>query len=201
MSFQNASVGVDSATLTRTLHHILDQLDQIKADQDQIKANQFQLAEHLGLTLWSDPEPIQSAPAALPRPKTPQSRQDAPGSRAKPSRHRSPSQGKKLSEEVHFAILVGLHDHLLTTDLAGKFGEISCPNAPRIYIKPDNSYLYYTLQGNLVAKLDGVTEEACQNCEAQKAINDYGLNKQYWKPTSVNVEDIDWKDLKFERTT
>jgi hypothetical protein len=81
MSFQNSTVGVDSATITLALHHILDQLDQIKA-------NQLQLSEHLGLTLQGAPAPIQSAPAAPPIPKPPQSRQDAPGSFAKPSWHR-----------------------------------------------------------------------------------------------------------------
>jgi hypothetical protein len=112
----------------------------------------------------------------------------------------TPSRGKKLNSTVHSGILVGLHDHMLTTDLAGKFKDIKGNRAPRIYFYSDNSYLYYTLEGNLVADLDGVTEEVCQNCEAQKAINDYGLDKQYFKPTSINAEEIDWKGM-FERNT
>ena len=73
-------------------------------------------------------------------------------------------------------------------DLAGKFCCISGDKKLRIYFVGDESYLWYDEYGQLWAGLKNATKEERQTCEAQIAINDYGLNKQVWKPTTANFE-------------
>jgi hypothetical protein len=88
--------------------------------------------------------------------------------------------------------LEGLYDHMMTiTDLSTKFKPISGRDKPRIYFHADNSYLFYNEYGKLWAGLQPSTPRERQNCEAQQAIDTYGLDKEVFKPTTGIEEPLE----------
>jgi hypothetical protein len=92
--------------------------------------------------------------------------------------------------ETYCARLVGLFDHLLAIpDLLGKYCPISGDRKLRIYFQSDASFLWYDEHGRLWAGLKGTTREQRKNCEAQKAIDTYGLDKEVFQPTTLNSEE------------
>jgi hypothetical protein len=163
MSDSNSFDGTDPAVITQ----IETKLDLLRTDFNLLRTELF---THLGI-------PFQGAPS---------------GSVSAPSSplHTSPSGdgegGRKLDVAARYGRLDGLYDHMMTvSDLRGKFKPIWGTEKPRIHFYSDNSYLFYNVEGSLDAGLIPSTAQERKNCEAQKAIDTFGLDKKIFKPAHV----------------
>jgi hypothetical protein len=81
-----------------------------------------------------------------------------------------------------------LFDHLLTVpDLVTKVNRIKGDEKPRIWFH-DDSFLYYDESGRLWSGLEGTTRAERKQCDAQIAIDNFGLDKQVFTSTPINFE-------------